>query len=92
MFSASPACLLDGRRATTHWMHGDELTRRWPAVRLDPNVLFTQDDQIFTSAGECAGLDLCLHLIRLDHGSRVARINKIGPSPYRQTFRPRSVA
>jgi AraC family transcriptional activator FtrA len=91
-FTLAAAGLLDGRRATTHWMHGDELTRRWPAVRLDPNVLFTQDDQIFTSAGECAGLDLCLHLIRLDHGSRVARINKIGPSPYRQTFRPRSVA
>jgi transcriptional regulator GlxA family with amidase domain len=71
-FTLAAAGLLDGRRATTHWMHGDELTRRWPAVRLDPNVLYTQDDQIFTSAGECAGLDLCLHLIRLDHGSRVA--------------------
>lgn len=71
-FTLAAAGLLDGRRATTHWMHGDELTRRWPAVCLDQNVLYTQDGRIFTSAGECAGLDLCLHLIRLDHGSRVA--------------------
>src|SRR3954451_2251565 len=71
-FTLAAAGLLDGRRATTHWMHGAELTRRWPSVRLDANVLYTQDDRIFTSAGECAGLDLCLHLVRLDHGSRVA--------------------
>jgi len=71
-FVLAAAGLLDGRRATTHWMHGAELTRRWPAVQLDPNVLYTQDGQIFTSAGECAGLDLCLQLIRLDHGSHVA--------------------
>jgi AraC family transcriptional regulator, transcriptional activator FtrA len=71
-FTLAAAGLLEGRRATTHWMHGEELTRRWPTVDLDPNVLYTQDAQIFTSAGECAGLDLCLHLVRLDHGSRVA--------------------
>jgi transcriptional regulator GlxA family with amidase domain len=71
-FILAAAGLLDGRQATTHWMHGAELTRRWPTVRLDPNVLYTQDEQIFTSAGECAGLDLCLHLVRLDHGSRIA--------------------
>ncbi|MET3806826.1 transcriptional regulator GlxA family with amidase domain [Nakamurella sp. UYEF19] len=71
-FTLAAAGLLDGRRATTHWMHGAELTRRWPNVLLDPNVLYTQDGQIFTSAGECAGLDLCLSLIRLDHGARFA--------------------
>src|SRR5487761_63188 len=71
-FTLAAAGLLDGRRATTHWLHGAELTRRWPAVRLDPNVLYAQDGRIFTSAGECAGLDLCLHLVRLDHGSRIA--------------------
>ena len=71
-FTLAAAGLLDGRHATTHWMHGAELVQRWPSVKLDPNVLYTQDGQIFTSAGECAGLDLCLHLIRLDHGSRVA--------------------
>ena len=41
-------------------------------MQLDANVLYTQDGQVFTSAGECAGLDLCLHLVRLDHGSRIA--------------------
>jgi AraC family transcriptional activator FtrA len=71
-FTLAAAGLLDGRRATTHWMHGGELTQRWPSVQLDENVLYTQDGQIFTSAGECAGLDLCLHLVRLDHGSRIA--------------------
>jgi AraC family transcriptional activator FtrA len=71
-FTLAAAGLLDGRRATTHWMHGEELTRRWPSVQVDANVLYTQDGQVFTSAGECAGLDLCLHLVRLDHGSRVA--------------------
>ena len=71
-FTLAAAGLLDGRRATTHWMHGAELAHRWPSVQLDENVLYTEDDQIFTSAGECAGLDLCLHLVRLDHGSRIA--------------------
>ena len=71
-FTLAAAGLLDGRRATTHWMHGEELISRWPTVQLDPNVLYTQDGRIFTSAGECAGLDLCLQLIRLDHGSRIA--------------------
>ena len=71
-FTLAAAGLLDGRRATTHWMHGAELTQRWPSVLLNENVLYTEDDQIFTSAGECAGLDLCLHLVRLDHGSRIA--------------------
>jgi len=71
-FTLAAAGLLDGRRATTHWMHAAELTERWPAVQLDPNVLYTQDERIFTSAGECAGLDLCLHLVRLDHGSHIA--------------------
>ena len=71
-FTLAAAGLLDGRRATTHWMHGAELAQRWPSVQLDENVLYTEDGQIFTSAGECAGLDLCLHLVRLDHGSRIA--------------------
>jgi transcriptional regulator GlxA family with amidase domain len=53
-------------------MHAPELAERWPAVRLDPSVLYVQDERIFASAGECAGLDLCLHLVRLDHGSHVA--------------------
>jgi transcriptional regulator GlxA family with amidase domain len=66
------AGLLDGRTVTTHWMHAGELTRRWPAVRVEPNVLYTDDGQILTSAGASAGLDLCLHIVRQDHGTRVA--------------------
>src|SRR3954447_25343823 len=84
-FTLAAAGLLEGRRATTHGMHGEALTRRWPTVDLDPTVLYTQDGQIFTSAGECAGLDLCLHLVRLDHGSKVANAlaRRMVTSPYR---------
>ena len=66
------AGLLDGRTVSTHWMHAEELTRRWPAVRVEPNVLYTDDGQILTSAGASAGLDLCLHIVRQDHGTRIA--------------------
>lgn len=53
-------------------MHAGELTRRWPAVRVEPNVLYTDDGQILTSAGAAAGLDLCLHIVCNDHGTRIA--------------------
>jgi AraC family transcriptional regulator, transcriptional activator FtrA len=71
-FTLAAAGLLDGRTATTHWMHAAELRRRWPKVRIDPNVLYTHDDGIFTSAGGSAGIDLCLHIVARDHGTRVA--------------------
>jgi AraC family transcriptional activator FtrA len=71
-FILAAAGLLDGRTVTTHWMHADELTRRWPALRVEPNVLYTDDGQILTSAGAAAGLDLCLHIVRADHGTRIA--------------------
>jgi transcriptional regulator GlxA family with amidase domain len=71
-FILAAAGLLDGRPATTHWMHAREFCHRWPSVRLDPDVLYTDDGRILTSAGSAAGLDLCLHLVRRDHGSRVA--------------------
>jgi AraC family transcriptional regulator, transcriptional activator FtrA len=71
-FTLAAAGLLDGRRATTHWMHAAELGRRWPAVKVEPNVLYTDDGQILTSAGSSAGLDLCLHIVRQDHGTRIA--------------------
>jgi transcriptional regulator GlxA family with amidase domain len=74
-FILAAAGLLDGRTVTTHWMHAGELTRRWPAVRVEPNVLYTDDGQILTSAGSAAGLDLCLHIVCNDHGtSRTSRI------------------
>jgi len=65
--------LLDGRRATTHWMHAAEMAAAYPAIDVDPNVLFVDaGDRIYTSAGTAAGIDLCLHLVRLDHGAEVA--------------------
>ena len=64
--------LLDGRRATTHWLAAALLAERHPAVEVDPGVLYVDNGQFLTSAGAAAGLDLCLHLIRRDHGSAVA--------------------
>ncbi|MGI5185223.1 GlxA family transcriptional regulator [Dactylosporangium sp. CA-152071] len=66
------AGLLDGRRATTHWMNAFDFAQRHPAVTFDPDVLYTSDGTIFTSAGTGAAIDLCLHLVRLDHGAAVA--------------------
>ena len=63
---------LSGRPATTHWKHADDLAALYPDVLLDPDVLFTDDDDVLTSAGLSAGVDLCLHLIRSDHGAEVA--------------------
>ena len=71
-FALAAAGLLDGRTVSTHWMHAAELTRRWPAVRVEPNVLYIDDGQILTSAGSAAGLDLCLHIVCNDHGAKIA--------------------
>jgi AraC family transcriptional activator FtrA len=71
-FVLAAAGLLDGRRATTHWMHAAELARRFPHVTVDASVLYIEDGQMFTSAGTAAGLDLCLELVRRDHGTGVA--------------------
>jgi AraC family transcriptional regulator, transcriptional activator FtrA len=71
-FVLAAAGLLDGRRATTHWMHADLLARRYPRVQVDPDVLYIDHGDVLTSAGKAAGLDLCLHLVRRDHGSAVA--------------------
>jgi AraC family transcriptional activator FtrA len=71
-FVLAAAGLLDDRRATTHWMYADELQRRYPNVRLDPGVLYVADEDVMTSAGTAAGIDLCLHLVTLDHGVDVA--------------------
>ncbi|WP_375493073.1 GlxA family transcriptional regulator [uncultured Jatrophihabitans sp.] len=72
-FVLGAAGLLDGRRCTTHWRHAAELHRRHPSADIDPNVLFVCDGPVLTSAGTASGLDLCLHLIRRDHGEEIAR-------------------
>lgn len=66
------AGLLDGRPATTHWMHAEHFQRLFPRVRVDPDVLYVDDGDVLTSAGVGSGLDLCLHMVRRDHGSAVA--------------------
>jgi AraC family transcriptional activator FtrA len=71
-FILAAAGLLDGRRATTHWAHTEALARRYPRVQVDANVLYVDDGDIMTSAGRAAGLDLCLHIVRSDHGAEIA--------------------
>ncbi|MET8689065.1 helix-turn-helix domain-containing protein [Streptomyces sp. NPDC004732] len=71
-FVLAAAGLLDGRRATTHWMSADHMARMFPQVTVDPDVLYVDEGEVLTSAGEAAGIDLCLHMIREDHGAVVA--------------------
>ncbi|MGW5737699.1 MULTISPECIES: helix-turn-helix domain-containing protein [Streptomyces] len=71
-FVLAAAGLLDGRRATTHWAHAERLAARHPRVTVDADVLFTDEGRVLTSAGKAAGMDLCLHLVRADHGAAVA--------------------
>ncbi|MGW6291175.1 helix-turn-helix domain-containing protein [Streptomyces sp. NPDC055058] len=71
-FVLAAAGLLDGNRATTHWAHTDALAARYPQVEVDPDVLYVDNGRVLTSAGKAAAMDLCLHLVRLDHGSGVA--------------------
>ncbi|MGA4849078.1 GlxA family transcriptional regulator [Streptomyces sp. G5(2025)] len=71
-FVLAAAGLLDGRRATTHWLSVDRFARTFPAVKVDADVLYVDEGEVLTSAGEAAGIDLCLHLIRSEHGAAVA--------------------
>jgi transcriptional regulator GlxA family with amidase domain len=71
-FVLAHAGLLDGRRATTHWMYSDALAARFPQVDVDPTVLYVDEGPILTSAGTASGIDLCLHMVRKDHGAEVA--------------------
>jgi transcriptional regulator GlxA family with amidase domain len=71
-FVLAAAGLLDGHRATTHWHLAERFRRMFPQVALDPDVLFVDDGRILTSAGAASGVDVCLHIVRKDHGSRLA--------------------
>ncbi|MCX4419147.1 GlxA family transcriptional regulator [Streptomyces mirabilis] len=74
-FVLAAAGLLQGRRATTHWQLADDFRRLFPEVLLDADVLFVDDGTILTSAGAASGVDVCLHILRNDHGSELA--NKV---------------
>src|SRR3954447_6663764 len=82
-FALAAAGLLDGRPATTHWLYPDRVAAMFPHVRLDPDVLYVDDGDVLTSAGNAAGIDLLLHVVRRDHGSevanRVARRSVVAP-------------
>lgn len=71
-FALARAGLLDGRRATTHWMYARELAERYPSVDVDPDVLYVADGRILTSAGTAASIDACLHLVREELGAQAA--------------------
>jgi transcriptional regulator GlxA family with amidase domain len=82
-FVLGAAGVLDGRPATTHWLRAAAFRALFPAVALDPDVLYVDDGDVLTSAGNAAGIDLLLHLVRRDHGAavanRVARRNVVAP-------------
>jgi len=71
-FVLAAAGLLDGRRAATHWRYAPLLAREFPAIEVDAEVLYVDDGDVLTSAGVAAGIDLCLHMVRKDHGAELA--------------------
>lgn len=71
-FVLGEAGVLDGHTATTHWAHAERLARRFPKATIDPRVLYVDDRGVMTSAGMAAGIDLCLHIVRRDHGAEAA--------------------
>lgn len=85
-FALGHAGLLDGRRATTHWSSTSELARLFPLAEVDPGVLYVDEGPVLTSAGLSAGIDLCLHLVRRDHGEAMgARVAKgMVAAPHRE--------
>ncbi|MET0297976.1 MAG: helix-turn-helix domain-containing protein [Microbacterium sp.] len=82
-FVVAASGVLDGRRATTHWMYADTMAEMYPKIDVDPDVLYVQDGRIITSAGTAAGLDACLHLLRQELGAemtnRIARRMVVPP-------------
>ncbi|GAB3256708.1 GlxA family transcriptional regulator [Kineosporia babensis] len=84
-FALAATGLLDGRGATTHWHYTKALAQKHPLVRVDENVLFVDEGQVLTSAGAASGIDLCLHLVRTDHG--VALSNEVARRVVAAPFR-----
>ncbi|WP_406440387.1 helix-turn-helix domain-containing protein [Streptomyces sp. NBC_00631] len=73
VFVLGAAGLLDGRRCAVHWRHAELLARRYPRTRVEPDVLYVDEDPVITSAGTSAGIDACLHIVRKEQGPEVAR-------------------
>jgi transcriptional regulator GlxA family with amidase domain len=73
-FALAQAGILDGRRATTHWMHTDKLAQWYPRTTVDPDVLFVEDGKVVTSAGTAAGIDAALHIVRKEHGAAATNV------------------
>ncbi len=80
------AGLLDGRRATTHWAYASDFAHRYPALRVEPDVLYVEDGNLLTSAGTAAGLDCCLHMVRCAYGAAAANrlARRLVVPPHRQ--------
>lgn len=82
-FVIAASGVLDGQRATTHWMYADTMSRMYPTIEVDPTVLYVQSGRVITSAGTAAGLDACLHLLRQELGAeltnRIARRMVVAP-------------
>ncbi|WP_052282553.1 transcriptional regulator FtrA [Kluyvera genomosp. 1] len=72
VFVLAAAGLLTGKRATTHWRYTEDLQQRFPDIRVVEDVLYIAEESVFTSAGSAAGIDLCLHVVRLDYGLEIA--------------------
>ncbi|MFC4159028.1 transcriptional regulator FtrA [Chitinimonas lacunae] len=72
VFVLAAAGLLDGRSATTHWRYARQLAEQFPRIKVQANALYVDEGPLLTSAGSAAGLDMMLHLVRRDHGARVA--------------------
>jgi AraC family transcriptional activator FtrA len=98
VFVLAAAGVLDGKTATTHWRYSELLSKRHPAVRVEPNALYVDEGQVLTSAGSAAGLDMLLHLVRRDYGPKIANqvAQRLVIPPHRDgdqaQFVPRPVA
>jgi AraC family transcriptional activator FtrA len=97
VFVLAATGLLDGRRAAVHWANAEALSLKYPQINVDPNVLYVDEGDILTSAGRAAGLDLCLHIVRRDHGTEIANqvARRLVIAPHREggqaQFIPRPV-
>lgn len=93
-FALAEAGLLNGKRATTHWLDAEELRTCYPTIDVDPDVLYVDNGQVLTSAGIACGIDLCLHVVRQDYGAGVAAAvaRRLVVAPHREGSQAQYVA